>query len=382
MNSTETRDDRDSYTPLWIHPLSTRSVEPGNQHDSIVESNAKGSYRVIQKLVTASPNRQLPDAEIETALEAFVTPNGECLWRRVAVWSGPSSPLKVIHASFVLPSNADMVVEDNLFSFGISQSQPQQQQMPSLLCWAAFPERPDHKLLCVLVNPSTLSIWDVYPDSDKVYVTGEGHSVSLPFQCCAIHPLGDSHGLLLQRKEDQEDLEAQRGNWTFPTHFSSSHAAANDEEEDGFFLKVPPQNTRMTEDGTTSRSRPSAGMPLMSPRSAAFGPTEVASLFSLKHPLEDVLPIMNSSPLTGEDDEPQVTSSLVTDAFEKILYTGVLRWTDHADNYLEKKHHEQPICVTYHGLRKRYATKIVGVLTTMICLKCVTIKLTIISTSY
>jgi hypothetical protein len=206
-----------------------------------------------------------------------------------------------------------------------------------------------------LVDPSTLSIWDVYPESDKVYISGEGQSVSLPFQCCAIHPLGENHGLLLQRKEDHEDLEAQKGTFTSFHHLDET--VNNSEEEDGFFLKVPSRNTRMEgtgEDGATP-AHPSAGVPLASPRSI-FGPSEVASLFSLKHPLEDVLPVMmNASPSSHDHDphQPPPSSSLVTDAFEKILYTGVLRWTDHADNYLDKKQHEQPICVTYHGIRKR-----------------------------
>ena len=48
------------------------------------------------------------------------------------------------------------------------------------------------------------------PEGEKVHVSAEGHSVSLPFQCNAIHPLGDAHGILLERKEDQEDLEARK----------------------------------------------------------------------------------------------------------------------------------------------------------------------------
>jgi hypothetical protein len=319
--------DGNTHTPLWIHPVSRR--RDSNQE----EKSKNGSYRVIQKLVTSSPNPRLPDAEIETALEAFITPSGDCLWRRVAVWSGPCSPQRVIHASFVLPDQGNSSTQNDIGQ--TSMDDPLKQ--PALLCWAAFPERPNHKLLCVLINPSTLSIWDVYPDSDKVYVSGEGHSVSLPFQCCAVHPLGENHGLLLQRKEDQEDLTARTDSWAL----SSPHG---NEEDEGFFLKVPPRNMRMGEDGTVLSQSSACGQ-LPSPRNG-LPPAEVSSLFSLKHPLEDVLPISHWS-----HNEPM--PSLVTDVFERVLYSGTLLWTDHSDEYYNKKVYEQPICVTYHSMLKR-----------------------------
>lgn len=328
-------DTSSTFAPLWIQPLAHRSLASGGESSS----SKSGSYQVIQKLVTASPNVKLPDAEIETALEAFIAPNGDFLWRRVAVWSGPSSPQRTIHASFILPSDGNAGFEDDLFSTPTgSSSQPiSALNRPSLVCWAGFPERPKHLLLCVLVNPVTLSIWDVYPDSEDVYVSGEGHSVSLPFQCCAIHPLGESHGLLLQRKEDHEDVQVHRNSLAL-------HNLLGNEEDEDFFLKMPVPNARMDEGGTASL-HPSGTAQFSSPRSA-LAPPDVSSLFSLRHPLEDVLPVMNFA-----DGEAQ--STLVTDVFEKILYTGVLRWTDHSDDYLEKTLYEQPICVSYHMIRKR-----------------------------
>ena len=367
-------------SPLWIRPIATsrpRGIVSSNDSNTKKESS-DGAYQVLQQMVTASPNLRLPDAEIETTLEAFVTPSGDCLWRRIAVWSGPCSPQRVIHASFILPTHGQVDLplpassgfdgEASLFS--------------SFVCWAAFPERPEHKLLCVLVNPSTLSIWDVYPDGDKVYVSAEGHSVSLPFHCCSIHPLGESHGLLLQRQEDQEDLEAhhQRGLTGMggtPFHLHNSPMLDQDQqqqqqkqhsmdEEDDFFLKVPPRNTRimvgddtMENDDTQHQQHAddagtSGGVPLSTPRTQYGGPTEVSSLFSLKHPLEDVLPVAYSSNNnTNNEHDPSSGVSLVTDVFEKILYTSTLRWTDRADNYLEKQFYEQPVCVTYHTVLKR-----------------------------
>lgn len=365
-------------SPLWLRPIATSQSGAivGRNDSNTNNENSDGAYQVLQQLVTASPNLRLPDAEIETTLEAFVTPSGECLWRRVAVWSGPCSPQRVIHASFILPTHGQVD-----FPLPASSGEDGEASLfSSLVCWAAFPERPEHKLLCVLVNPSTLSIWDVYPDSDKVYVSAEGHSVSLPFHCCAIHPLGESFGLLLQRKEDQEDLEAhhQRGLMGMgetPFQLQNSPMLDQDhqqqhsmDEEDDFFLKVPPRNTRimvgddaMENDVTQQQQHAddagtSGGVPLSTPRTQYGGPTEVSSLFSLKHPLEDVLPVAYSSNNNYDDHDPLLGVSLVTDVFEKILYTSTLRWTDRADNYLEKQFYEQPVCVTYHTVLKRYDT--------------------------
>lgn len=362
--------------------------------------------------MTASPNARLPDAEIETSLEAFVTPSGECLWRRVAVWSGPCSPQRIIHASFVLPTHGDL-------DLPVSTTLTSAATRTSLVCWAAFPERPNHKLLCVLVNPSTLSIWDVYPDSSNtissssnakkndVYVSAEGHSVSLPFHCSSIYPLGASHGLLLQRQEDQEDLEARAfiTGTPFHHHHHNYHQQQvgggqkpMDEEEDEFFLKVPPRNTRMDDGSNTDQHQHDSNDPtatlssqqsphqhqhqssatsvgggnhnhnsmLQTPRTQYGGPSEVSSLFSLKHPLEDVLPVSYwSSPAANNNNNSndhnhdgggdQQQDALVTDVFEKILHTETLRWTDRAEGAMEKQFYEQPVCVTYHTVLKRHA---------------------------
>lgn len=354
--------DGDTKASMWIHPLSIREL-PTDDADDESQSNKpasrNGSYQVIQLLVTASPNLCLPEAEIETLLETYTTPTGEFLWRRVAVWSGPTTNRRVLHASFILPHNnndSGPTVE----SLQTSDDAPLHEQ-PSLVCWAAFPERPHHKLLCVLVNPSTLTIWDVYPsnddddrtpETDKVYVSAEGHSVSLPFQCNKIHPLGDAQGILLERKEDQEDLDARKVAEACQT-MDISHP-----ELDEFFLKVPPRNTRVSAGGVGSdnhnhdnpASTPQTPHHLATPRTAyTVAPVEVSSLFSLKHPLEDVLPVSLLSQDNSNDD------SLVTDVFEKVLYSSNLKWTDDQDHYLSKQEYQQPICVTYNTILKRHA---------------------------
>jgi len=219
-------------------------------------------------------------------------------------------------------------------------------------------------------------------------VSAEGHSVSLPFTCASIHPLGESHGLLLQRQEDQDDIEARTlgggssggggGGATMMsgTPYSSNNADINvsnsqqpmeeEDDDDEFFLNVPPRNTKMgattPTDATASAAMMTTGMPgqfpLSTPRGHYGGPVEVSSLFSLKHPLEDVLPVAqnvrpdNDNSNSGEamDESPL----LVTDVFETILCTSTLKWTDPTDPVLEKKYYEQPICVTYNTILKRY----------------------------
>ena len=125
------------------------------------------------------------------------------------------------------------------------------------------------------------------------------------------------------------------------------------ELEEEFFLKVPPRNTRMSTDGNVNShlfSQPKSGGMPQTPRTtytAGNAPVEVSSLFSLKHPLEDVLPVALVSPdSTGE-------TSMATDVFEKVLHTSTLLWTEDRDHYLSKKQYKQPVCVTYNTILKR-----------------------------
>jgi hypothetical protein len=301
-------------TPLWISPLvHHRKEDPKTEQ-----------YKVLQRLVTQSPNPHHSDSEIETALEAFVV-NGESLWRRVVVRSGPTCPKQIIHASFTLPNDGPTVpvLVDSADS--------------SSLCWASFPERPDHKLLCVLSSPTLLCIWDVYPGGKEYDLGGEGHFIPLPFEACAVHAIGDKHGLLLQRTDSMEDriaFDLHNKTWTM--------MGFNDhEEDDGFFLKAPPRPVRLGGDINMSGSS-IGGMNIPT----ASNP--VPSLFSLSHPLDDVLPISLQS-----DSEAPTGTGTVTDVFEKILFVGVLRWTDQNDALLDRREYSQPICVTYHTQRKR-----------------------------
>ena len=286
-------------------------------------------YHAVQRIVSPSPDRDHPETEIETVLEVGVDRSGTRLSRRVVVRSGPSCPKPVVHGSFKLPDETS----DSI-------SQPGN----SVMCWTAFQPRPDHKLLCVLGNPSVLCIWDVYP-RDGVEGGGlgvEGHSIQLPFEASSIHPVGDSGlGLMLQRIDSVEDRIL------FDTHCKAFFANTGiqnhvaDDEEDGFFLKPPPRPVRLGAGEMSNSGSIGGGNAPVSSNNL------VPSLFSLSHPLDDVLPICC---ISSDRDEPP---RIATDVFEKVLFAGVVRWTEPGVAGSKRREYKQPICVTYHTQRKR-----------------------------
>jgi hypothetical protein len=180
-------------TPLQITALvdlssSTNGSNSGNHGKS-------GKYHVLQRLVSAHPFRQGShwnsnddDTSIETTLEIWKSFNDESdtSWMRVAVYSGPDG-CRNLHASYQLPAEAH------------PSSLADQEGNHATLCWAAFPEQPSHPLLCVLLHSTAVCMWDVYPDKNSLVTGGDGWTVSLPFDCCGIHAIGDSGGLLSAR---------------------------------------------------------------------------------------------------------------------------------------------------------------------------------------
>ena len=389
--------------PIFIKTL--RNFTPDNKQE---EENRKkyggcGHYETIQKLITSSPYNlssssssssisssgceiDTTTAEIESCLEQFIgSSDGSVLWRRVVVRSGPSCPQQIIHASYMLP-------QDSINNFGVLQT-----NNPSVLCWTAFPDRPDHPLLCVLANPTLLCIWDVYPSSSsasseqqlqeggiegkKTFVReelegGEGHNIPLPFECCAIYAVGDGkHGLLLQRCESTEDIIAfdnkimnNNSNNNNNNNNDNNNTEADDHADDGFVLKAPPRPVRLARDSTggstlASLNVSTASTPTMmgggggggGVGEGGGGPTSllstslIPSIFSLHHPQGDILPVSNFA-------EGDLQAIPATDVFEKILYTGVIKWVNEdCSSYMNIKQHSQPICVTYHSQLRRHA---------------------------
>jgi hypothetical protein len=280
---------REEAAPLWITPM----VKCSRDEPDV------GRYETLQRLVTASPARK--DAEIETLLQVYIGPNSDIpLWKRVVVRSGPLCPRPVVHASFQLPEG-----EDDLLPAG------------NLVCWASFPEQPDHSYLCVLASATLLCIWDVYPDENHASSVGEGHSISLPFEACSIFALeGGQSGLLIQRIETTDD-------------YLETRDYVEEDYGDGGFVLGPPRPVRTSMEPTA--------------------PAPVPSLFSLSHPLDDVLPISNMTNTNTSHSQP----GMITDVFEKVLFTGSFSGVDRKVNYLDRKEFHYSICVTYHTQRKR-----------------------------
>jgi len=328
---------------LWISPLYQKDIESEN-----------GPYRTVKRLVTKTPNPSCANTahgEVETSLEEYLGPTGQVLWRRVAV-RGCTGAERVLHASFTLPhddygstfAGDDTDAEDN----------NNNAVKDHIMCWASFPERPGHKLLCVLASPLLLCIWDVYPLSgDKMSESiggGEGNSLTLPFEARGIFPLADNNGLLLQRKETLEDRLFNDGK-------SSSWVTRADLDEDyddgGFVLQDPPTPVRL---GTMLSSPAGMEMTIPQPSPQASATTlaaPVPSLFSLKHPLDEILPVT----MVERNGSPALSPPNV---LEQILFVGALRWVEHGGNSYHVKEYSQPVCVTYHAQLKRYVEMVIA----------------------
>ena len=371
---TTTSQNREA-SPLYIKTLRhyrdhNKERDDSNNDDNGHDSSC-GRYEILQKSITSSPSSsaagyEIESAEIESCLEQFVGSDGSVLWQRVVVRSGPSSPRQIIHASYMLPQDSlqhSVAAGDNDTS------------RPSVLCWTTFPDRPDHPLLCVLANPTLLCIWDVYPSSSVMSEQthgvgdvavgreelegGEGHNIPLPFEACAIYGVGNGeHGLLLQRCESTEDIIAYNNK-----NFTSS-SDYNHHDDDGFILKAPPRPVRLRDSigGNTtlaSLNISTATTPTMmggggAGEGVATAPNPsssmIPSLFSLHHPQGDILPVSTFA-------QGDLQMAAFTDVFEKILYTGVVKWVDEKDqaSSRDRKQQSQPICVTYNSQLRRHA---------------------------
>ena len=327
MASSSSSTSKEGASPLWMTPLWNCT---SRREEEDYEEN--GHYEILQRIVGTHGNNN--NAEMETALETFVH-KGVALWRRVVVRS--LSRVPVIHASYRLAqNNNESILGDD-----------------SVLCWTSFPTRPQHQMLCVLASPTVLCIWDVYPqpnnnnnnNSSQDLGSGEGHSIPLPFEASGIHAMM-GQGLLLQRKETLEDRFAALDAAATATLLGDEDM--EDMEEDGFILKAPPRPVRLREStGTTTTTTNLHISTTNMSNNNNHSSVVVPSLFSLSHPLDDVLPI-SRLPAAGD------FGAAVTDVLEKILFVGVLRWTDPSQAVIDRTEYSQPICVTYHAQRKRY----------------------------
>ncbi|GKY95209.1 hypothetical protein MPSEU_000483900 [Mayamaea pseudoterrestris] len=291
----ETLDDLGAATVVpdtTMTPLLLKTV----WESSMNIANLPDDHIVLEEIVTPHPSE--PSASITTLIAEIRTPSSARTV--VSVYSGPDGGFnRQLHASFTVQAN--------------TTAYPPRKR----LCWTSFAHT--HALLCVLVNATTVAIYDVYPNNKSTERSDNNWTLTLPFECDAIEALPplqgakrSGGGLLLQRKADAGDSL---------------------EDDSQFVLKSPPK---------IWSSQHRQYVQQLGEESLQ----QVPSLFSMHHPLEDVLPVALDAPSSGGS---VFESQHVTDPYEKLLWMGTSHWSR------EGTRHSQVLAVTYHTLWKRHA---------------------------
>lgn len=368
--------DRRRREPLWVTPLQTTTTTttiPSNNN------NSHHQYRQLERIVTPLHHHGDNDnggGEVETILEALYETNHEnnhekLLWRRVVVQSSTSNHnnQKMVHASFLLPQVDDNDTDDD--------TDNDDTLLGSRLAWTTFAEQNDTEatpetsksqpVLCVLAAPTLLCLYHVHPSNNRksnTVVVEDAHTIPLPFRAARLQAL--TSGLLLQRQAsvvDQEELQMMMQS-QYPSflnsHNSKEEPMMDDNDNDGFVLQAPPKPVRTTTPMNHSMTtNVNHGVP---------------SLFSLQHPLEDVLPVLWLNH-DNHDNNPSTTTTerMVTDVFETVLFCGSFEWEDETNDHDQQ---QLPICVTYHQHLKRYVRYSHYLIEFIYCLKYVCSQLT------
>ena len=344
--------------------------------------------------------------------------------QRIAIYAGPehphdSPPSKLLLMTMSLPSDTSIPPPPLLllpistsFSNATNESNESSLLLPSssVLVWVHFrnndehrcgtENRPLHKVLCCLYNPNSLYIWDVFPNqnvedasstTDTISIPSEGWMITLPFDCRTIVPLNDENdngnggtstgGLLLQRMPDTEDVLAYE-NSTTQHHVQTLKHNFND-YDDGFVLLGPPSTWQQKLQPPTSgpiatahtdrirqntdteinmdTALPTSSNHLLSPTTQQYQPQPpVISLFTLHHPLEDVIPVTvhdNTNHLSISTSGASAVDP-ATDAFEQVVWIGTAEWmngrTDSGSHDVSITSQAQ-VMVTYHTMEHRHA---------------------------
>lgn len=380
-----------STTPVPLQLTSLVNVSASQQQercDGEPAYHPEDSYQTLQRLCTRRPSTTT-DTTIASSSDYVHHGSIETLWQRrrdgtgwrVVVQSGlddgrvldqqhtnarARKTTSTTHASFVIPQDAAAVS-----TYG-GDWQPN----PALV-WTSFAtdttrDPAPHTVLCVLVHPTTLVLYDVYPDQSATTILtgGEGYTISLPFECAGLYSLDQVGGLFLQRMPDAEDTQIDG-----PHHHDEyDHNDDTHEQtlphtvDDGFILQAPPRRHRNPprfpndelDDSVSPRiSRQSPRpAPHTSPHTPSWLPhlPPVASLFTLQHPLADVLPVRQVS------TSSVLHNNLVTDVHETVLWVGTAKWSD--DNNITRNSsspqaQKQVLMVTFHQVHQRHAVWVV-----------------------
>jgi len=323
-------EEEGEFAPLRLSVLGgtdgTVSPHP-KQPESSTSTGEQTKWTVAHRLVTPHPlaPHNSGSSSIETVWQVCGTQ------QRVAVYPGPDGSRRnnaVVHASFQLPEEAAVAPPN-----------------ASCLQWCVFGDSDDKEdttttttttssglVLACLVHPNAVTLYDVYgttttsSNKNSFQLPTEGWTVSLPFDCRSIHAL--ERGLLLQRLETPED----------------------DEHDDNkeFVLQEPP--SLWNDNG--SSIPPVAMNQQQQPNSSNGG---VASLFTLHHPLDDILPVVLDAQQQAADAVFASHPNPVTDVLEQVLWVGTAEWRSRTQSTETKTTTTALLMVTYHTHRRRHA---------------------------
>lgn len=347
--------------PLFVHRYDAGGIDR-DQKDSHPE-NFKWS--VIDKIVTALPYSHtdidvIPDfsGEIEVSMEECIpvsptTHHAKPIFRRIAVRSYGSigNDSQLLHASFSIP---------------IVELPPCQNRTSSnnWLCWTRITDEmfrkqemtkpeiidklectPGKLYLCALTGPSTLRIFDVYPNitGNKGFEggggAGEGHTITLNFVASSIYALPiDQGGILIQRALSEVDF---------------NHLCQPEPKSENL-IKGPPSTIRIGSLPNQSEKISSLSKEFQPPRINTSLPVETGgnvdtpSLFTLQHPLDEIRPciILPSDPIMNEhiSDNAGTFPSFFSNVKEQIIFVGKPRCFTHQADIISNS----LIAVTYN----------------------------------
>ena len=338
----------DGNVPYVANPLFIHGGDPNGiiDRDHIDNNNSKNfKWSVLDKIVTPLPYSHtdldaIPDCtgEIEVSMEEClsISPNpqhSKPMFRRIAVRSYGNiiGKSQLLHASFSIP---------------ISELPPCQNRTSSnnWLCWTRINDEmlrkqkmtkidqsdylectPGKLYLCALTGPSTLRIFDVYPNitGNKSFEggggAGEGHTITLDFIASSIFALPiDQGGIMIQRAMNDYEF---------------SRLVQSDRNNENI-IQGPPSTIRVGSLPNTNEKFSSLSKEFRPPRidtslTMEIGTkSEISSLFTLQHPLDEIRPCaLLSSENVGS------FPSLFSDAKEQIVFIGKPRcFTNQADS--------------------------------------------------
>lgn len=192
-------------------------------------------HKITHRRIVVVPQKR--DSSIEIAWEQSTIDYSQ----RIALYAGPdASRSDAIHATMRLPP--DTVVPS-----------PETERTGSVMVLATIQE---HEILCCMIHPLAVLLFDIFPDPKRpALIPSEGWTIPLPFHCVGVYAL-PGQGILLHRHDGQSSSFVEPSQW-----------------KSQFQSKVP-------------------APPFTSPQPhLADDSTGSFSLFSLHHPLEEILPV-------------------------------------------------------------------------------------------